>query len=332
MDLSSGLDPALDGAIVTPPDEPGFGENHALWLFDTEGRYALLNSHVQADEGTWDQRREAFAITLPGGRMLTDWATGTGTTATGPVSHGWSYQCQVPFERWTARYRGTPRVTDTDAHLAGVIGDDAPRIPVEIDVTMTMAVPAWEQGRFSAEGTNRELGLQFIGVPRYEQMFQADVALVVDGEPTNFEAWGLRTHRYGPRNMSRFFGHSWTAAVFPSGKAFGSHWFPDENGDELYTEAMVLAGDELVSARTVATPPLERLSPAGDTFTVELDTPDGRARIDGEVVSCSYSMGLGVPRSAGALVLCHGMARYRWDGEETYGLCERSAPYDVLAG
>lgn len=48
IDLKGGLDPELDGAILEPPEIEGFGENHAFWIFDREGRFAILHQHINA--------------------------------------------------------------------------------------------------------------------------------------------------------------------------------------------------------------------------------------------------------------------------------------------
>jgi hypothetical protein len=125
-------------------------------------------------------------------------------------------------------------------------------------------------------------------------------------------------------------GHSWLTALFPSGRAFGSMRFPGEGGSDLFREAWVTGDDGLVGARVLDSPWLTSLDCVGETWTVDLETPEGPTRIEGETVAVSYSMGLGVNHAPGSYVLAHGMGRFNWDGEITHGLIERSAPIESL--
>jgi hypothetical protein len=338
VDLTGGLDPTDDRPNLDPARDLDIGENHAFWLFDDAGEYALLNCHVQAGGMVapgqsltdWASRRVVFAIAAPDDRLFVDFAIGPGSTPDELVVGGWTFRCVEPFRQWEAHYRGTPLVTTATETRSRMVDLDGERAPVEIDMTLEMALPPWIQGAFAEDRPGRDDGLRFIGVPRYEQLYRAEGEIRHDGATHALHTTGLRTHRYGRRGMGGMNGHSWLSAVFPSGRGFGSMRFPGPDGEDLFREAWVTGDSELVGARLVDSPWLRSLDCVGETWKVVLDTPGGPTEIDGETIACSYTMGLGVNPSPDAFVLVHGMARFRWDGEEASGLIERSAPMREL--
>lgn len=337
LDMSGGLRPADDLPILDPAADLDAGENHAFWVFGDTGEFALLNCHVQAGGVAgqtwpdWSTRRVAFAFATPGERLFVDWVVEHGTTADSLVVGGWTFRCVEPFVRWTATYRGTPRATTTGENRAGVVDLSGERQLVEADLELTMALPPWIQGAFAEDMPGRDIGLTFIGIPRYEQLYRVAGEIRVDGVAHPIAATGLRTHRYGRRTLTLMRGHSWLTALFPSGRAFGSMRFPDPAGGDLFREAWVTGANGLVGARVLDSPWLTELDCVGETWTVTLDTPDGPAEIHGETVAVAYSMGLGVNHAPGSFVLAHAMGRFEWDGEQTYGLIERSAPIEALS-
>ena len=131
------------------PDDPNFGENHAFWVFDTAGQFALLNCHLNTVPGRWEQRREAFSFVLPAERLLVDWAEGNATTTEGPGAKNFAFRCIKPFVHWSGSYRGAARDTTAKELLAGVVGE-GPRTDVEFDIDLRMVAPPWVQGSLSA--------------------------------------------------------------------------------------------------------------------------------------------------------------------------------------
>jgi hypothetical protein len=337
MDLSGGLPSSDDLPNLDPGGDLATGENHAFWMFDNSGAFALLNCHVQAGGvpgetwPDWPTRRVGFALAAPGERLLVDWAVETGTTADSLVVGGWTFRCVEPFVRWTATYRGNPRDTTTTENRNGVVDLTGERTPVEVDLELAMALPPWIQGDFAEDMAGRSTGLSFIGIPRYEQLYRVEGEIRIDGAAHPISATGLRTHRYGERTLTLMKGHSWLTALFPSGRAFGSMRFPDPADGDLFREAWVTGDDGPTGARLIDSPWLTSLDCVGEQWTVELDTHDGPTEIRGETLAVSYSMGLGVNHTPGSYVLAHGMGRFEWDGETTCGLIERSAPIEAFA-
>jgi hypothetical protein len=192
-------------------------------VFDQAGEYALLNCHVQAGVPLgpgqpvpgWDTRRVAFAIAAPGDRLFVDFAVSSGTTSDTLHTGGWSLRCVEPFVRWSATYRGSPRVTTRAETRDGVIDLEGDRAPVEVDLELSMVLPPWIQGDFAEDLPGREEGLLFIGIPRYEQLYRAVGEIRIDGAARPLTATGLRTHRYGRRSTAAMRGHSLAVCGLP---------------------------------------------------------------------------------------------------------------------
>lgn len=345
VDLTSGLEPSVDYPITDAEVGALTGENHAFWVFDDSGELALLNCHLQSGEthgaaseaardtvaAGWERRRESFTFALPGEQLLVDFAFGEATTPEGPGGAGWTFRCIEPFTRWDGRYRGQARATTPQELQAGLIDLKAgTRVPVECDLELTMAVPAWVNGSF-IEGPGAAQGLLFEGVPRYEQLFRAQGVVRVDGTEHTIDGTGLRTHRYGRRDVTGIAGHSWLSAVFPDGRAFGVKRFPTAEGGVLSSEGFTtVPGGPLVGARVLESPWMTSLQYSGEEFEVVLETAEGVERIKGRVAATSYTMGLGVDHAPGSWVIGHAMAHYTWDGQQAHGLLERSAPVEKL--
>jgi glycine/D-amino acid oxidase-like deaminating enzyme len=88
------------------------------------------------------------------------------------------------------------------------------------------------------------------------------------------------------------------------------------------------------------TPWLTKLQPLGEDVSVVLQTADRTVRIDGKTVVSTHDITdpSEVPADQLAKLanwtfpaLQQAGVRYRWDGEETYGMLERSIPMDKLS-
>ena len=154
-------------------------------------------------------------------------------------------------------------------------------------------------------------------------------------------ARGLRIRRQGVRRLEGFWGHCWQSALFPSGRAFGYIAYPPRpDGQPTFNEGYLYRGDgELIPARVVEAPWLTRLQPLGEDVSVVLETADGttasRAR------RCCRRTTSPIPARCRRNMLAkmanwtfpalqQAGVRYRWDGEETYGMLERSSPMDKI--
>ena len=136
-------------------------------------------------------------------------------------------------------------------------------------------------------------------------------------------------------------GHCWQSALFPSGRAFGYIAYPPQpDGQPNYNEGYLFDGDGyLIPARVVEAPWLSRLHPLGEDVSVVLETANGTERIEGETVLSTHD--ITDPSEVPAELLAkmaywtfpalqQAGVRYRWNGEETYGMLERSSPMDKI--
>jgi hypothetical protein len=163
----------------------------------------------------------------------------------------------------------------------------------------------------------------------------------VAGREHSFTGSGLRIRRQGVRRLEGFWGHCWQSALFPSGRAFGYIAYPPRpDGRPTFNEGYVFdGGGDLVPARVIEAPWLRRPQPPGEDVSVVLETAYGTERIAGETVVSTHDVtepGEVPPEQLAKLAnwtfpaLQQAGARYRWNGEETIGMLERSNPMDKI--
>jgi hypothetical protein len=229
----------------------------------------------------------------------------------------------------TVTYDGT--ALDTTAHALARGDLDGPRIRLRVDVELTIAAPPWVPGTMNddaAEVFHQGFAGAFIS-PRYEQLCTSRGTVRAGDDEWSFTGTGLRIHRQGVRDVGGFWGHCWPSALFPSGRGFGGLAFPERpDGQPTYNEAYVFDGERMIPAILVDAPWLRRLQPFGEDVVVTLRTADGDLRIEGETIVSACMAGGTHHEFAPALQQAG--VRYRWDGEETYGMMERSIPVGQL--
>ena len=206
-----------------------------------------------------------------------------------------------------------------------------------------MAAPPWIQGALLPEaGTARE---RRRGRPDGRPALRAALpghgrSARAEGEH-EFTGSGLRIRRQGVRKLAEILGHCWQSAVFPSGRAFGYIAYPPRaDGQPTFNEGFVFTGDgDLIPARVVQAPWLTGLQALGQDVSLVLETEDGEIDIEGETVLSTHdihhdddmcstqAMNQEIPSFP---ALQQAGVRYRWDGEETYGMLERSYPLDKI--
>ena len=86
----------------------------------------------------------------------------------------------------------------------------------------------------------------------------------------------------------------------------------------------------MTPATLVEAPWLNQLQPCGEDVSLILRTAAGDVHIAGETILSSCLPGGTSPEFPPALHQAG--VRYRWDGEETFGMMERSIPVDQLQG
>jgi hypothetical protein len=343
VDLSAGLAPAREYFLDQRPDDARVRQAANIWLHDDAGRFALPRFGVERVARDWDRPAVQANIAFAGGRVL----VGNTVADAHPAydSHGspavlgsgpLRLQCLEPFRRWSLSFHGPAVDTDVAGQAAGHVAT-GPRVDVSIDAELTMVVPPWVESDGSAEQkTTIDSG------HRHEQLFTARGTLRAgDDPPVEFTASGLRIYRQGVRVMTHFGGHTWQAAVFPSGRAFGYTAFPDSpDGTPGYARGFVFDGSRMYPATPAEVPWLTTFQPEDGDVGFALRSELGTHRVEARTTTSCATAGRAALASVAALnsgtadrdlFLHQGGARYTWDGESAYGMIERALPIGQVA-
>jgi hypothetical protein len=339
IDLTSGLDDAREFMLTDKPADPQLRESVSMWISDDQGVIGLPRVGIEAIGESWERHDMQVNLAFPDGRAVI--VRGPGDRFSSVDGDGVNralragaleFRCVEPFAKWTLSYEGKALDT-TAAALASGDSSDARPVDLQVHVETTMAAPPWVPGSLvdtAQEMMNTGIEGRMIS-DRYEQLCRAQGTVRVGNEETSFTGSGLRIRRQGVRNVEGFWGHCWQSALFPNGRGFGFLAFPPRpDGEASFNEGYVFDGQRLVAAEVVDAPWLRRLQPTGEDVSLVLRTADGDVRIEGETVLSTFLAG-GTNRDF-APALQQAGARYRWDGDETYGMIERSMPVDKLEG
>jgi hypothetical protein len=342
-----GYDPEDDYPLGERPDDPRMRESVSMWISDKEGRFGFPRMCIEAAAAEWDNRGIQANIGFPDGRVL----IGAGGYAPLPVKRAGgravtisagplSFEVREPLRRWTMTFDGLAYETTVGEQTHGVT--DGVRKHVRIEVDAHMELPPWTSGEKAAaagdQATASAVGT--LGGRRYEQLFNCTGRFAVEGEPERpFEGTGLRIRRFGMRDTGDFPGHCWMSALFPSGRAFGLLAFPPrKDGTSAYSEAFIYVDGIKTYGKVVEAPWLTRFEPhvGPCDLVIELDTGI-TVRIGGRTHVSTF-LSLGTPMFGdwsftGAvgrvkLPFHQGDALYTWDGEQAYGMIERSLPVE----
>lgn len=349
IDLTGGIDPAREYMFAERPDNPEMRDSVSFWVFDDRGRVGLPRIGIEAVAANWDAHGLQVNVAFPDGRVYrlredaASWPVegrdGEPTTlGAGPLA----FTCVEPFNVWTLTFDGQAVQTSSADLVEG--HKDGPLADLQFEVEAKLAVPPWVQGALQADASSAlktSIEGDLMGGPRYEQLFWATGAVRVGGTEHAFTGSGLRIRRQGVRRLEGFWGHCWQSALFPSGRAFGYIAYPPRpDGQPTFNEGYLFDGAaDLIPARVLDTPWLTKLQPLGEDVSVVLQTADGTVRIEGETVLSTHDITDPSEIPADQLAklanwtfpaLQQAGVRYRWDGEETYGMLERSSPMDKI--
>lgn len=349
IDLTGGIDPAREYMFAERPDNPEMRDSVSFWVFDDRGRVGLPRIGIEAVAANWDAHGVQVNVAFPDGRVYRLREDAASRPAAGPDGKPTTlgagplaFTCVKPFDVWTMAFDGQAVQTSSADLVAG--RKDGPLVDLRFEVEAKLAVPPWVQGTLQADASSAlttSIEGDLMGGPRYEQLFRATGAVRVGGAEHTFIGSGLRIRRQGVRKLEGFWGHCWQSALFGSGRAFGYIAYPPRpDGQPTFNEGYVFDGDgDLIAARVVEAPWLTRLQPLGEDVSVVLQTANGPVRIEGETVLSTHDITDAGEIPADQLAklanwtfpaLQQAGVRYRWDGEETYGMLERSSPMDKI--
>ncbi len=349
VDLTGGIDPSREFVFGARPENPEMRDSVSFWVVDDRGEIGLPRIGIEAVAANWDAHDIQVNAAFPDGRVYRLRTNGPSLPAQGldgrPTvlgAGGLVFRCVEPFATWTMSYDG-PAVLTSSADL--VEGrKNGPTVDISFRVEATMAVPPWVQGALQSDAKARlktSVEGDLMGGPRYEQLFTATGSFSTADEQRSFTGSGLRIRRQGVRKLGAFWGHCWQSAVFPSGRAFGYIAYPPRpDGQPTFNEGYLFTGDGgLIAARAVQVPWLTRLQPMGEDVSLVLEATDGVHEIGGRTIFSThdihhdddmYSMNALKNEMPSFPALQQAGVRYTWEGEETYGMLERSNPLDKI--
>jgi hypothetical protein len=331
MDLTGGLDPDCEFFLAEPPASPGMRDSATLWIMDQGGDIALPRVTIDAIGSHWDRPWVQLNLVLADGRTLRVWdrfpahgpAGADGkprVLGAGPLR----FECLEPFRRWMMRFDGEAEQSTTVAQTAGGVGGT--RMPLNFHIEADMVAPPWLMGGMTPEAARLMRSAtegSLMGGLRYEQLCRVAGSVQIAGATYQISGTGMRVRRQGVRNMEAATGHCQHSALFPSGKAFGAIALaPRADGSPSFNEGFILAADGRRAAVRIAQAPwMKRLRANGEDATLVFESELGTIRVEGVTLLTTFDRHLF--EMADSAVLEQGVARYRWDGEETIGLIER---------
>jgi hypothetical protein len=349
IDLTGGIDPAREFVFGDRPDDPEMRDSVSFWVSDDRGEIGLPRVGIEAVAEHWEEHGLQVNLAFPDGRayrLRTDGKTQSAHDDAGrPTILGagpLSFRCVEPFRTWTMSFEGHAVQTSTYDLVQGK--KDGPLVDVEFHVEANLAVPPWIQGSLLPEARALLEGSvegDLMGGPRYEQLFRATGRVQTPEGDHSFAGSGLRIRRQGVRRLAEFRGHCWQSALFPSGRAFGYIAYPPrDDGQPTFNEGYIFDGDgELIPARVVEAPWLTKLQALGQDVPLVFATERGTVHIEGETILSAWDIAHDDEMWATQAMkkeapqfppLQQAGVRYRWDGEETYGMLERSYPREKI--
>jgi hypothetical protein len=342
IDLTGGLEISRDHVFATRPEHPEMRDAVNMWVSDDRGLLGIPRFAVEALASKWESHDLSVNVAFPNGRVYSVRGSGPTVPAQGPEGSPTilgagplQFRCIDPFRVWTAFFKGQAAEMTTDAQVNGALPGKGPMVDVEFEIEATMAVPPWIQGQLSTAAAGllkSSVEKGFMGGDRFEQLFRAKGRLRIGSEVHTFSGSGLRIKRQGIRKIEGFWGHCWQSALFPSGRGFGYIAYPPRpDGVASYNEGYIFEGDgPLIPAQVVDAPWLRKLQANPQDVSVVLESARGKVTIEGETLVSTFAMGR--PEMPPDFpVLQQAGVRYRWNGEETYGMLERSSPKDKIS-
>jgi hypothetical protein len=289
---------------------------------------------VEALAEEWDAHEIWLDVAFPDGRVLSSRDRFQSRSPIGPEgkptilgSGPLALRCIEPFRHWKASFAEHPVADLTAEQLIAETYADTPSCRLSFEIDLFPAAPPLVSGTLTAESRQMMSGEQgtFIS-PRFEQLCRAQGVLVTDGQRREFKGQALRIKRQGVRKFEGFWGHCWMSALFPSGRAFGVNTFPPRaDGKPSFNEGFVFDGDgALKPARAVQTPWMRKPLVRGEDIPLVLETADGLVSIEGTTFIYCRSRGGNQGIMAKFPIVSQAHAWYRWDGEQTTGMIERS--------
>jgi hypothetical protein len=336
VDLTGGLSDDLEFVFAEQPSDPEMRESVNAWIWDDGVEFGLPRIGVEAVADQWDTHDIQINVAFPDGRVFNIFGPGPihdplgsdgkpRILGAGPLS----FELIEPFGHLRMRVQGEATSMTVEEQMSGGARGQGTSTPIEIEVDLRPAAPAWMNGALRPEA-KRVLDTQeegdLMGHPwRFEQLCRAKGTLRVGDEAYEINGGANRVRRQSIRRTAKLRGHAWGAGLFPSGRGFSYMAYPPrDDGMDTYNEGYIFEGNgPLIPAHVVDAPWLRTLSPKGEDVSFVLETENGdTVAIAGETVVSTFHVM--PPEIGGGLRLSQAISRYTWNGESGNGMTERS--------
>jgi len=335
-----GLAEELDFLQSEKPDNPAMLESVNFWIFANDGSIAFPRVDVESIGETSDHHNVQLNAAIADGRRLFDpqhqyenhspfGADGKPRVlGAGPLR----MELVEPFRKWRLLYDGETVETTIDGLLDETVDlavkefDGLKRTPLKIDLDLEMAAPCWVQDnseekiRHLVARAREDAGMMGIGW-RLEQLFRGTGTYTLDGKTNDLDCIGLRIRRRSRRPLGGFRGHCWQSAIFPNGDGFGYCTYPPSEDGTTFNEGYVYRDGKFYPAVAKTIPWFCEKIAQDEDVTLELESELGVTRI---AARSAFQIFKHFTFGPGTFHFNQGGARYEWDGQNAYGMMERS--------
>jgi hypothetical protein len=301
-------------------DELLWSENylsHAVFP-ETGCAHWLHQGRTAFDPRTW---QDFFVFYLPDDRYLCAKGTARLPDDHGPQGPALIYRCDEPFTQWTKTFHGLARLVSGDQLRAGPLTDGL-GVGVDMELTWTARGAAFDM----------DMSGQSWGHTHYEQNCELSGFIAFGDERIELAGTGLRDHSWGPRDFAPIDRHCWIHGQWADGRSFMIFHLLTMQGHVL-SHVTVDDGQGRTSARIVSDAPLiDALEHGQDRYSLRFQTERGIVDIIAEPRQAATLSMAGTsemvigrdPEPTASHWLAEATTRFTWDGDEGWGLTERT--------
>jgi hypothetical protein len=334
MDNPYDVDPGEDYTHAIPGDIELWSENYFFQCYDPRHEVGIW-THLGRTPHEPDTWRALITVFLPDGSLLMSKTYGRGPQTpgvTGPSNGTLSFRCDEELLTWTVQADAMARPTNLSSLAAGLL-TDGEVVPISFEYRFDAMTPMWDLGAADMSG-------QSWALTHYEQAGRIAGQLQCGAQSWDIAGTGMRDHSHGPRNFAHFRRGTWVHAEFPSGRVFAAlrMWTNDDN--VALNRAFISEDGKLREVTPIDLPTLDtehadpraitvRIEDGGREHTIEVEVINAKTMTLAEPNEILFGVDRTDPRIK---VINEAIVRCRWDGEEGYGLCERSRRIEDLSG
>lgn len=328
-DIRHGLPLEYDLPIADRPDIPDMRDGINIWFSEENGEFAVPRLAIDAVGDSWDMPSIGANVVFPDGRVLDGYRSAPAISPIDsdgkPMIRGntkLQFRCIEPFRKWHVSYDDEMIDSDHASQVAGTM-DPTKKAHVRIDMELELQMPVWKQ-IYADDDDSLAAGWMGRGW-RYETPVRVHGTFEIDGKPRSFRGTGELVRRKSRRSTYYDFpGHTWVAAIFPDGRAFGVNVYPRKEGLPEFNTGFLYKDGKYYDAKAVEVQWLGELVKEGSDCSVTIECALGRFAIQGKTLLNTYKPSKG-NQGMGGLNLHQGCVRMTWDDQTTIGITERSS-------